>query len=304
MFRATPKLDFSSLAKIVKAVGEEFGSFQDTECRQLKDALTKKEYSGSGRVKISDFYRPTPGQAWQFEESVPYLRQLGALDESNPNAMSVIIPNYLHSQTNCIASSGYYSVCCKDECESLFGRIEEKIAGPEATPAAIVAIIENMATATFDGSRKLSPKMLQYLDGIASTHQGSVPLHGRLFAQWMHHAYPRECPYPHKSGTTRQQTSDEWFLESGIDSLATQAEMLEFASNSSSVAVEDDEGFVPWSTEEELLVSRVASTSPLSMLRPVVLFGLAGLLAVGLVQNFRSMSVVGHDKGGNAKYIV
>jgi hypothetical protein len=106
--------DFSSLAKVVKAVGEEFGSFQDIECRSLKNALTKMEFAGSGRVKLSDFYKPSLGGSWQFQESVPYLRQLGALDESDPNAMSVIMVNYLHSQTNCIASSGYYSFCCKD----------------------------------------------------------------------------------------------------------------------------------------------------------------------------------------------
>merc|ERR1719291_21827 len=135
-----------------------------------------------------------------------------------------------------------------------------------------------MATATLDGSRKLSPKMLQYLDGIASTHQGSVPLHGRLFAQWMHHAYPRECPYPHKSGTTRQQTGDEWFLESGIESLATEKEMNEFTKNAASLSKEEDEGVMPWSTEEELLVCRhspsVAPASRFTRLRPVVLFAL------------------------------
>ena len=38
------------------------------------------------------------------------------------------------------------------------------------------------------------------LDEIASLHAGPVPLHSRLFRQWMHHAYPRECPYPHEAG--------------------------------------------------------------------------------------------------------
>jgi hypothetical protein len=304
---AKPALDFSSLAKVVKAVGEEFGSFQDMECRQLKDALTKIEFGGSGRVKLSEFYKPSMDGAWQFQESVPYLRQLGALDESDPNSMSVIIVNYLHSQTNCIASSGYYSVCCKDECEGLLGQLEEKIASSEATPKAIVKIVEGMASSTVSSSRSLTPKMLQYLDDIASLNQGSVPLHGRLFAQWMHHAYPRECPYPHKSGTTRQQTGDDWFLESGVESLATQKEMYEFTKSSAPIAVEDEEVLMPWSTEEELLVCReappAARASLFARLRPVVLFALAGLLAFGLVQNFKAMSASGKDKG-DAKYIV
>merc|ERR550537_1844706 len=108
----------------------------------------KMEFSGSGRVKLADFYRPSLDGNWQFQESVPYLRQLGALDESDPNSMSVILVNYLHSQTNCVASSGYYAVCCKDECESLFGHIEAKLAVPEARTSEIVALVENLPSAT------------------------------------------------------------------------------------------------------------------------------------------------------------
>jgi hypothetical protein len=304
---ASPSLDFSSLAKVVKAVGEEYGTFQDRECHQLKEALTKIEFSGSGRVKLSDFYKPSSDGAWQFEESVPYLRQLGALDESDPNAMSVIIVNYLHSQTNCIASSGYYSVCCKDECEGLIGQLEEKIAAAEAKPSEIVAMVEKMVSSTVNGSRSLSSKMLRYLDDIANTNHGVVPLHGRLFAQWMHHAYPRECPYPHKSGTTRQQTGDEWFLESGIESLATPKEMNDFIKSSASIAVEDDEGIMPWSTEEELLVCRenplAKPVSSFTRLRPAVLFALVGLLAFGVVQNLKAVTITGTKKT-DAKYIV
>jgi hypothetical protein len=302
-----PVFDFSSLAKVVKSVGEEFGSFQDMECRQLKDALTSVEFAGSGRVKLSEFYKPSANGAWQFQESVPYLRQLGALDESDPNAMSVVMVNYLHSQTNCIASSGYYSVCCKDECEGLIGQLEEKLQAPEATPPAITSIVENMASSTVLSPHKLSPKMLQYLDDIATLNQGVVPLHGRLFAQWLHHVYPRECPYPHKSGTTRQQTGDEWLLESGIESLATEKEMNEFTKRAASKVQETSEVIMPWSTDEELLVCRespvAARASLFTRLRPVVLFALVGLLAYGLVQNFKSTTVMG-KKECNSKYIV
>jgi hypothetical protein len=304
----SPALDFSSLAKVVKAVGEEFGSFQDTECRQLKEALTRMELVGSGRIKLSEFYKPSMDGAWQFQESVPYLRQLGALDESDPNSMSVIMVNYLHSQNNCIASSGYYSVCCKDECESLMGQLEEKIQAPEATPSFISSIVENMASSTGSGPHNLSRKMLQYLDDIANLHQGVVPLHGRLFAQWMHHAYPQECPYPHKSGTTRQQTGDEWFIESGMESLATSKEMNEFTKQSASLAGDSEEVIMPWSTDEELLVCRespvVARASMFSRLRPAVLFALVGLLAFGLVQNVKATTFMGKKEKSSAKYIV
>jgi len=301
-------LEFSSLAKVVEVIGEEYGSFQNFECHQLKEGLMKIEFAGSGRVKLPDFYKPALAGGWQFQEKVGYLRQLGALDESDPNSMSVIIVNYLHSQTNCIASSGYYSVCCIDECEGLLGHLEEKIAAPEAKPGTIVAIVESMASSTVNNSRKLSAKLLSYLDDIAALHGGKVPLHGRLFAQWMHHTYPRECPYPHMSGTTRQQTSDEWELESGTDSVATAEEMRQFTNGTASIEVESDEGLMPWSSEEELLVYRkqesVELVSPFVRLRPVVLIVVACLLSVGFVHTLKDTTSGARHDVGSAKFIV
>jgi hypothetical protein len=229
---SSPRYTFSALAKIVQAIGEEYGSFQNVECQQLKSALVKMDSSGNGRVKLSDFYSSISDGNWQFQESVAYLRHVGALDESDANSKSVILVNYLHSEANCIASSGYYSVCCKDECESLLGHLEEKIAAPEARPATIAAIVENLPSATVQHSRKLSPQLMIRLEEIAALHDGMVPLHARLFSQWMHHAYPRECPYPHLSGTTSQQSMDDWTLETGLEGLASDEEMRECITNS------------------------------------------------------------------------
>jgi hypothetical protein len=301
-------MDFAAMSRVIEVVGEEFGNFQNIECHQLKQALVKMEIGGSGRVRLSDFYKPAMDGGWQFQESVGYLRKLGALDESDPNAMSVIIVNYLHSQTNCIASSGYYSICCKDECENLLGQLEEKLAAPEARAAAVVALVEGMASSTVDSSRKLSANLLNRLNDIADLHNGMIPLHGRLFAQWMHHAYPRECPYPHMSGTTRQQTADEWLLESGSDSVATVEEMSEFTNQTSSLATEQDSDVVPWSPEEELLVVRpqqpsVHAGSLFARLRPAVLLLAACGLAYGAVQSVRSTAKAGCDVG-NAKFLV
>jgi hypothetical protein len=275
----------------------------------------KMEFAGSGRVKLADFYKPALGGGWQFQESVGYLRQLGALDESDPSSMSVIIVNYLHSQTNCIAASGYYSVCCIDECEGLLGHLEEIIVASEATPASIVPIVERMSSSTVKGPRKLSAKLLSYLDDIAALHGGRVPLHGRLFAQWMHHAYPRECSYPHMSGTTRQQTGDEYLSESGAESVATEAEMRQFANHKAPTSVVSKEGdrddnneFLPWSAEEELLVSRREEStdahSLFARLRPVVLVILACVLSVGLMNSLPGTLSVDRKDAGNAKFIV
>merc|ERR1719163_564951 len=122
----------------------QFGTFQDLECRQLKDKMMQMEYRGTGRVLLSDFYKPALNGAWQFQESATYLRNLGLLDESPLKQPSVMIANYITSKANCIASSGFYSVCCKNECENLQSHIEQSIGASEAKPNAIVPLIENL----------------------------------------------------------------------------------------------------------------------------------------------------------------
>merc|ERR1719231_1226586 len=140
------QLSFATLVKIAETIGEQFGRFQDAECKGLKAALVKMEDRGTGRVRLSDFYKPAASGAdgsWQFQESIGYLRQLGTLDESNADDPRVMVANYLTSQANCIASSDYYSVCCIDECEDLMGHLEKSIAAPEAEPARILQLISS-----------------------------------------------------------------------------------------------------------------------------------------------------------------
>merc|ERR1719498_996611 len=280
-----------------EAVGEEFGSFQDFECRGLKEKLMKMEYRGTGRVKLADFYKPALDGSWSFQESVGYLRSLGLLDESNPSEPSVMIANYVNSHANCIASSGYFSVCCKNECESLFGYLEQHISNFEAEPATIIDLVEKLPSGTV-AAPQISSSLRQRLDEIASTHGGSVPLHSRLFAQWMHHVYPRECPYPHITGTTDSKIPEEWFVESGSAVTASNEEMMQFVSVKSTnfthshggdLPVED---LTPWSDEEELLVVRPAAqavtpSTPASV-RSACLLAASGSLALGLIQTLKA----------------
>merc|ERR1719253_2543783 len=119
----------------------------------MKETLVKMEYRGTGRVRLADFYKPALSGSWTFQESSSYLRALGALDESDPSQPSVMLANYITSPTNCIASSGFYSVCCKSECEALQGHLEEKIGAPEAKADTIVTLISFMP---FNTATKLS----------------------------------------------------------------------------------------------------------------------------------------------------
>lgn len=298
------RIDFAALANVVETVGEQFGTFQDTECRQLKNKLVKMEYRGTGRVKLSDFYKPVKDGSWQFQESVGYLRKLGLLDESNPEQPSVMLANYINSQSNCIASSGFYSVCCKNECEGLLGQLEEKLNASEAKPTTIAGLVWKMPSSTVSSPRDVSANLFQRLEDIASGNGGMVPLHGRLFAQWMHHAYPRECPYPHVAGTISALSPEEWMDQSGNESTASEEEVQRYlvpASNVTDQPIQKEgdlevEELMPWSPEEELLVVRTApsakhwdsSMSASASIRTVMLLAAAGSLGFGVIQTFKS----------------
>mmetsp|Transcript_146005 Transcript_146005/g.266026 ORF Transcript_146005/g.266026 Transcript_146005/m.266026 type:complete len:263 (+) Transcript_146005:2-790(+) len=259
--------------------------------------------------------RPLSGQ-WQFQESVNYLRNLGALDESEPKDPRVIIPNYLMSPSNCIASSSFYSVCCMDECEALMGHLEEQIGAPEAPPSRLATLVANLPSSSIKAPRTLSSTLLTRLDEIATNHDGAVLIHGRLFAQWMHHAFPRECPYPHVSGTTNPQTADEWEAE-GRRSTASKFEMMQYSRNSKKdekvpqVNGAPSELQLQWSPEEELLIGRrspfsePASDSAWTNIRNLMLVAALGSVLVGLVRTSKSVQPESQKKGfdSHAKFV-
>jgi hypothetical protein len=277
------QLTFAAASKVVEEIGERYGRWQDAECRDLKSELVKLEFAGSGRVLLKDFYgQALTGGAWQFTESKEYLRELGALDESNSQQPSVIIPNYVNSLSNCLASSSMYSVCCINECEGMLGHVEREIGAPQASASRLVEVVSKLQSSTVAAPRALSSELLGRLDEVATHHGGSVPLHGRLFAQWLHHAYPRECPYPHTAGSTNPMTADQWMQEKGSQSttaskeemqlhvqdeaalpakssaespqpLATPAKM---PNPSSTEPVTTAATSLPWVLEEELIVSK------------------------------------------------
>lgn len=247
------KMSFAAMTHVVEEVGERFGHFQNAECSAMKTKLVGMGDGGIGRVPLANFYQTSiDGDTFEFQESESYLRELGALDDTDPSHPSVIIPNYIQSATNCIASESLYSVCCLNECEQLMSHLEQDIDAPDAEPSRIAAIVASLSSSTVEAPRNLSPTLLQKLDDAAATHGGTVQLHGRLFGQWMHHAFPRECPFPHVAGSTNPQTPDEWMSVKGQESFATKAEMRKYAP----VAKPKDEvrELNLWHAEEELLV--------------------------------------------------
>merc|ERR1740129_1583810 len=66
---------------------------------------------------------------------------MGAIDDSDPHRLRVIIPNYVYNPTNCVGGSSYYAVCCIDECEDLLASLESRFGRPELTATEIAPML-------------------------------------------------------------------------------------------------------------------------------------------------------------------
>ncbi|CAK0806772.1 unnamed protein product, partial [Prorocentrum cordatum] len=202
---AAHSYSFDDAAEIVDSMTKSFAYFWDGHCSDVRQVLTTLDRHSTGRVDIASFYLGgLHGGASGLVESEDYLQKLGVLDDSKAHGKDVIIPNYLESAPNCAAATTLYLVCCPDHCEDTYKEIEAAVAGPTGTPRQLLEIAGSM-TSQLDLEREEEPDHLggtlsTLLNIIASKHGGVVPLHGRLFAQWLHYAFPRECPFPQRSG--------------------------------------------------------------------------------------------------------
>ncbi|CAE7237384.1 unnamed protein product [Symbiodinium sp. CCMP2456] len=239
---------------IVAELAHGYGKWQNTECMQMKDELVELDVDGDGRIPLKVFYGQQDNAKYQFSESVQYLQEIGALDESGEK--KVRIANYLQGPSNCIASSSYYSICCLSECEGLVNELEAKVQAPAADAAYLLELVGHISSASVDAPRQLPFGLERRLQDIADHNGGQVPLHGRLFAEWMHYAFPHECPYPKVFQESKILTPEFWAQKKmSVDAqerleIASSA-VLENTTDSDSVAAES-EAEIAWSSEELL----------------------------------------------------
>jgi len=284
---------FEDFHEVTGRLVTSFGEFWHDECEKTKDKLLKLEHGATGRVRIADFHNTALSGEWRFSESKEYLRKIGALDETSITmGPSVIIPNYLRSANNCVVSQSHYKICCWSPCEDYLSDIEEATRTPLAMPEQILAVVANMTLGLDDFTVNLPNAMESQLYSIAALHGGRVPVHGRLFAQWLHYVFPRDCPYPHKAGTV----SDLLPMEFGDNFVASDEEMEHHASqafwtlpNSSNATTRgelflaDDDWMMQWSHEEELLSLKMhALHAPSSLRIPKLGWLFATLVSAGL----------------------
>lgn len=258
-----PRFSFSDVESVIGSVTMSFGNFWTTECQRVKSLLVAMDHSSTGRVKLSDFYGAAMNGEWRFSESKEYLRQLGALDESSSwQGPKVIITNYMQAASNCIVSAPHYRVCCANECEDILSEVEASIGGPLGTPQAIFASLASHSSPLDGTVVKLPQSIKRQLKRIAKASPGGmVPLHGRLFMQWLHYAFPQECPFPHKAGEIVALSP----LEFGDQYAASEEEMASFATATHApvnASGDDFEWMSQWSHEEELLSEAVHLHAP------------------------------------------
>merc|ERR1719373_346046 len=119
-----------------------------------KHDLMEIEDRKSGRVHLSEFYRSALYHGkWYLGETTNYLRHLGALDDTEPRDLLVIIPNYVTAPSNCVDVSKHYSVCCRSECDAVMGRLESELGAPSAAPSEIAGVVAALPTETVPANR-------------------------------------------------------------------------------------------------------------------------------------------------------
>lgn len=190
----TETYHFRDVSDIVSMLVEGYGKYQQIDCGWIKRDLVSLDPDGTGRVPLGSFYSHPPNPHFSFSESPGYLAEIGALDETD--GKKVRIANYVAGPSNCVAESTYFSVCCLTGCENLMAQLEAEVRAPTASPEDLLAVVSKMSSPTVKAPRQLPDGLITRLHLVAQHHDGVVPIHGRLFSQWLHHAFPYECPFP------------------------------------------------------------------------------------------------------------
>jgi hypothetical protein len=236
------RLDFKAATRVVEEISEQYRSFNEHECEDLTSTLDL-EADSPGKVKLNDFYKEGLHGAWNFTETPEYLSALGALDDTQAEP-HVLIPNYVASRPNCLATSSIYVVCCRSKCESMMTNLEKAIKAPLATSVQIVEAL----------SQPLLDTALSNLEALGVQHRGLIPLHGHAFAQWLHESFPQSCPRPHANGLSHVQidseegttaTGDEVFE---VDVSTVSVEMPSVAQQGLAVSSEDSSQLVAYTS--------------------------------------------------------
>jgi len=144
-----------------------------------------------------------------------------------------------------------------NECEGLMNELEHKIQAPMASPGRLLGLVGNLSSSTVDAPRALPQGLKTKLHDIADHHDGEVPIHGRFFAQWLHFAFPNECPYPQIIESAAVLTPSQWLEDTAT---ASQEERQKHMQGSNASVIEEASFMSQWSEDEVLPVAEHQKT--------------------------------------------
>jgi len=214
--------DFESIVGFLEDVADRYASWQDMDCQAAQKELQAMPGYANGRVPLAGMapsYRP--GRRVLFSEAGSYLSAHGIAERSGDGESEdrVIVSNYLLSQGMCLPTAGYHAVCCRNPCEAFLERLEAASASPQVAPARALEVLG-------DDLRRggALERASAELTKAAAQSGGALDLHGRLLADWLHSAFPLECPKQAADGGangTDPRTPAEWMAPPGHDSAIT-----------------------------------------------------------------------------------
>jgi hypothetical protein len=175
----------------------EYGYWQNEDCEHMMKSLMSLDRGDTGRVILGHFYSDHKQKEYMFRESEKHLKDIGALDDSVPGSPKVLSTNYVYSSSNAKLFFGKMAFMCMNSCSKLMNAVEMDVQSPFASPKHLVQLVHNLRARI---GTPMPQSLASLLEGklfeIAGKYGGEVPLHGRLFAQWLHFAFPFDCPYP------------------------------------------------------------------------------------------------------------
>jgi len=262
------RVPFADALSMAEDVMTRFRSYSAEECRGVKALISTLPGGSSGRVRLSDFHRAAANGQALFGESTEFLAQLGAIDGTQPGDAHVLMPNYVYSPSNCVGTTSFFDMCCPNECEAILQDVEQTLQKPEATAEEVAAVLAGR------GNGGLSAPLMGELDMAVQAQGGRVGLHGFHFAQWLHRAFPRECPRPrptdfrgHDGREAEVPNAEREFQAvANVSILATKADLLqELLGNASTTVpskaeVEGSDG----ATELEAAAAKALGLAPAS----------------------------------------
>lgn len=198
-FRST--LPWERVWSLSEHLVTEFAYWQSTECTGMKHTLANLDKESWGRVPLGKFYQAegTGFLSAVFTESLEFLRSVSAIDDSVPDSPKVIVANYVYSIANAKNLLGDVGFTCRDDCVDVIGVLQQNFSTPSAVPEVILELVAGIVPPSSLTKERLGPlpaKLREKLYRVAEQQGGECILHSRLFMQWLHYAFPLDCPYP------------------------------------------------------------------------------------------------------------